>query len=65
MDPVKQGLSADIPKEMRHEVTFRELGNDKSEVTVTKYGWTVGPMMEMSKMGLEQCLDKMAALFAK
>ena len=25
----------------------------------------VGHMMEMSKMGMEQCLDKMAAIFAK
>jgi len=64
-DPVKQGLSAEIPKEMRHEVQFREMGKDASEVTVIEYGWTVGPMMEMSKMGLEQCLDKMAALYAE
>jgi uncharacterized protein YndB with AHSA1/START domain len=64
-DPVKQGLSAEVPKEMRHEVKFRKLGKEESEVTVIEYGWTVGPMMENSKMGLEQCLDKMAALFAK
>jgi uncharacterized protein YndB with AHSA1/START domain len=65
MDPVKQGLSAEIPKEMRHEVAFRELGKDKTEVTVTEYGWPVGQLMEMSRMGLEQCLDKMAALFGQ
>ena len=53
------------PKEVRNEVTFKELGKDKTEVTVTEYGWMVGQMMEMSRMGLEQCLDKMAALFAK
>jgi hypothetical protein len=64
-DSVKQGLSAEIPKEMRHEVQFRELGKDESEVTVIEYGWTVGPMMEGSRMGLEQCLDKMAALYAE
>jgi uncharacterized protein YndB with AHSA1/START domain len=65
MDPVKQGLSPDIPKEMRHEVIFRELGKDKTEVRVIEYGWAVCPMMEMSKTGLEQCLDKMAALLGK
>ncbi len=64
MDPAKQGLSPDIPTEMRHEVTFKALGKDKTEVTVIEYGWPVCPMMEMSKLGLEQCLDKMAALFA-
>jgi uncharacterized protein YndB with AHSA1/START domain len=61
-DPVKQGLSPEIPREMRIEVSFRELGKDKTEVKVTEYGWPVGPMMEMSRTGLQQCLDKMAAL---
>ena len=65
MDPAGQGLSSDIPKEARHEVAFNDLGNGKTEVTVTEYGWTAGQMMEMSRMGLEQCLDKMAALFAE
>lgn len=53
----------DIPKEMRHEVIFRELGKDKTEVRVIEYGWPVCPMMEMSRAGLEECLDEMAALF--
>jgi len=64
-DPSKLGLSAEIPREMRHEVRFRALGEKGSEVTVIEYGWTVGPMMEQSKMGLEQCMDRMAALLAK
>ena len=65
MDPVKQGLPLEMPKEVRHEVAFNDLGNGKTEVTVTEYGWTVGQLMEMSKMGLEQCLDKLAAVFAE
>lgn len=65
MDPAQQGLPPDMPKKMRHEVTFKELSQNKTEITVTEYGWPVGQMMEMSKIGLEQCLDKMAALFAK
>ena len=65
IDPAQQGLPPKTPREVRNEVTLKELGKDKTEVTVTEYGWTVGQMMEMSKMGLEQCLDKMAALFAK
>lgn len=65
MDPANQGLPPEMPKEVRHEVTFNELGNGKTEVTVTEYGWMVGQLMEMSKMGLEQCLDKMAAVFAE
>lgn len=65
VDPTKQGLPPEMPKEVRNDVTFKELGKDKTEVTVTEYGCTVGQMMEMSKMGLEQCLDKIATLFAK
>ena len=65
MDPVRQGLSPDIPDEMRNEVTFEELDGGKTMVSVTEFGWKVGPAMEMSKMGLEQCLAKMAALLAR
>lgn len=63
-DPVTLGLPSDMPKEMRNEVIFKDLGNGKTEMTITEYDWPVGQMMEMSKMGMEQCLDKMAAIFA-
>jgi uncharacterized protein YndB with AHSA1/START domain len=65
VDPARQGLPPEMPNEMRHEVAFKDLGNEKTEVTVTEYGWTVGQLMEMSRMGLEQCLDKMAAIVAE
>ena len=54
-----------MPKEVRNEVIFNDLGNGRTELTVTEYDWTVGQLMEMSKTGLEQCLDKMAAIFAE
>jgi hypothetical protein len=31
---------------------------------VAEHDWVVGQMMEMSKAGLEQCLDKMARIFS-
>jgi hypothetical protein len=65
MEPAKLGLPPEMPQEVRNEVTFKDLGNGKTEVTVTEYDWTVGQMREMSKVGLEQCLDKMAAIFAE
>jgi len=34
-------------------------------MTVTEFDWTVGPMLDLSEMGLNQCLDKMAASLAK
>lgn len=65
IDPTSIGMPADFPQDLRNLVTFKDLGNGKTELTVTEYGWTVGQMMEMSKMGMEQCLNKMAASFAK
>lgn len=65
MEPARLGLPPDMPKEVRSEVTFKGLANNKTELSVTEYDWTIGPMMEMSRKGLEQCLDKMAAIFAK
>ncbi len=65
IDPTKQGLPPEMPREVRNEVIFNDLGNGRTELTVTEYDWTVGQLMEMSEMGLEQCLDKMAAIFAE
>ena len=65
MDPLEQGLPPEMPKEVRSEVVFRELAEDRTEMVVTEYDWPVGPMMEMSRLGLEQCLDKMGALFGR
>jgi uncharacterized protein YndB with AHSA1/START domain len=64
-DPVTMGLPPDMPQEVRNVVTFKAVGENKTEMTVTEYDWAVGQMMEMSKMGMEQCLDKMAASFAE
>lgn len=64
IDPVTIGMPPDFPQDQPHAITFKSLGANKTELTVTEYGWTVGQMMDMSKMGMEQCLDKMAAIFA-
>ena len=65
LDPASIGMPPDFPQDQRHAVTFKVVGHNKTQLTVTEYDWTVGQMMEMSRMGLEQCLDKMAAIFAK
>jgi uncharacterized protein YndB with AHSA1/START domain len=62
VDPVQVGMPADFPQDQLHSVTFQALDDHKTELTVTEYGWTVGQMMELSRMGMEQCLDKMEAL---
>jgi uncharacterized protein YndB with AHSA1/START domain len=61
VDPVAMGMPSDFPQDQRQLVTFKALGDNQTELTVTEYDWTAGQMMEMSRMGMEQCLDKMAA----
>lgn len=65
IDPTSLGMPADFPQDVRNLITFKDLGGGKTELTVTEFNWPVGQMMEMSQTGMEQCLDKMAALFAK
>jgi hypothetical protein len=47
-----------------HVVVFVTDG-DRTVATVTEQGYTSDQLLEMSKVGLEQCLDKMAALVAR
>lgn len=65
IDPTSIGMPADFPQDLRNLVTFKDVGDGKTAVTVTEYDWMVGQMMDLSRMGLEQYLDKMAAIFAK
>ena len=60
IDPALVGMPADFPRDILNIVTFEELGEGRTKVTVTEKDWPVGQMMEMSRMGMEQCLDKMA-----
>ena len=59
VDPVALGLPPDIPHPVRHVVQLRESAG-KTELTVTEFGYADGPTYELSKAGLEQCIDKMA-----
>lgn len=63
VDPAAMGMPPDFPQDQLQAITFRALDDNRTEMTVTEYDWTVGQMMEMSRMGMEQCLDKMAAIF--
>jgi uncharacterized protein YndB with AHSA1/START domain len=63
-DPVEMGMPAGIPKEVRNVNIFKDLGNGKTEMTITEYSYTSDQAHDLSKAGLEQCLDKKAALFA-
>lgn len=64
IDPATMGMPPDFPKEIPSALAFKRIG-DKTELTATEYGWTVGEMREMSEAGLNECLDKLAAVLAK
>jgi len=63
-DPAEMGFPAGVPREVLNVNTFKDLGNGKTELTITEYGYTSEEARDTSKAGLDQCLDKMAALFA-
>jgi hypothetical protein len=45
---------------VRHLVTFHDLGKHRTELTVTEDGYVSDQILELSKAGLEQALDKLA-----
>jgi uncharacterized protein YndB with AHSA1/START domain len=65
LDPSKIGLPPGIPPDVPHVIIFKSFGNNKTEITVTEYGYTLEEAVGVSKSGLEQCLDKMEASFKK
>jgi uncharacterized protein YndB with AHSA1/START domain len=62
-DPTTLGMPPGIPRDVRHVITFKAVGDNRTEMTVTEYGYTSDQVVEISKAGLEECLDKMAASF--
>ena len=64
IDPTTMGMPADFPKEIPSALAFKRVG-DKTELTVTEYGWAVGQMRDLSEAGMNQCLDKLAETLAK
>ncbi len=62
IDPVQIGMPSDFPQNQLHTITFKALGDNQTELIVTEHDWPMGQMRDMSKLGMEQCLDKMEAL---
>jgi uncharacterized protein YndB with AHSA1/START domain len=62
INPADVGLPAEIPFEVPHVIIFKALNDNRTELTVTEYGYPSQQIVEMSKAGMEQCLDKMAAI---
>ncbi|PWT74825.1 MAG: activator of HSP90 ATPase [Bacteroidetes bacterium] len=60
--PTAVGMPPDFPEDVRTLVTFKNLGNEKTEMTVTEFA-DFGQISHFAQMGLEQSIGKAAALF--
>lgn len=62
-DPTKVGMPPDFPQDIKTVVTFTEIGDNKTEMTVTEYA-EFGSISNFAQIGLEESLNKMSAIFA-
>jgi uncharacterized protein YndB with AHSA1/START domain len=60
LDPADLGLPAGIPREVPHVVTFTAAGDTSTELTVTEHGYPSQQLVDLSRAGMEQVLDKLA-----
>jgi uncharacterized protein YndB with AHSA1/START domain len=58
IDPVSVGMPADFPSDIRTVVHFKDLGEGRTEMTVTEYA-EFGSISVFAQMGLEQSVGKM------
>ena len=67
IDPASIGMPSNFPEDTRTVVTFKDLGDNRTEMAVTEYNMPA-PDTEMGKnaeLGLNQSIDKMVAIFNK
>jgi hypothetical protein len=46
-------------------IVFKAADDNRTEITVTEHGYTSEEARDLSRVGMEQCLDKMGAMFAE
>ena len=65
LDPAAMGMPPGVPHDVAQVITFKAASDKRTEMTVTEYGYTTGQARDLSRAGMEQCLDKMAASFGE
>jgi uncharacterized protein YndB with AHSA1/START domain len=61
--PADLGIPPGVPDDGQHLVTFEDLGEAGTKMTVIEHGYTNEDARNMSQAGLEQCIDKMETIF--
>ena len=66
VSPLTLGLPPEFPPDVRTVVTFKDLGNGRTEMTVTEYGLPTADteLGRNAELGLNQSIDKILAIFA-
>lgn len=65
LEPSAVGLPQGVPSSMGHIIRLRHAGENRAEMTVTEYDYTLEEARNLSAMGMEQCLNKMRTAVAK
>ncbi len=65
IDPASVGMPPGIPMEVPHVLTFASSPDGGTDFTVTEFGYTSPDVVELSRGGMNECLDKLAALLAE
>lgn len=58
-----EAIPPGVPRAVRHVVTLRPADGERTELTVREFGYGTAEARDISRAGLEQCLDKMVAIF--
>ena len=58
----RRGLPPGIPRDVPHVLTFTALDDNRTELTVRESGYVSAELAALSRAGMEQVLDKMAAI---
>jgi uncharacterized protein YndB with AHSA1/START domain len=61
--PADLGMGPGVPDDGEHVVSFDDIGDRRTQRTVVEHGYTTEDARNQSQAGLEQCVDKMAAIF--
>lgn len=64
VEPADVGLPPGVPCDVPHVVTFTAIRDGTTELTVRESGYASAEAAGLSRGGIEQCLDKLAAIFA-
>src|SRR4029453_4751613 len=62
--PADLGMPAGIPDDGEHQVIFDDLGGGRTKMTMVEHGYANENARNLSQAGLEQCIDKMEAIWA-